>query len=176
MSNLPNHICPHCGRSNFKSQRGLTQHINSSKDCASKQSAKHYGIGKINTKQVDPDLEDTLVEDFLAWQGISPSKNDTDEVEKKLAENQEVRHNYAGIMQPMDDDLMGLLDDISDNLEYNPPDGNTEILFVPCRDYLEQFKEYCGKAKKAGKFTKDKVSAIKLMYTLWKKGYFGHLS
>ncbi len=180
---MPKIVCPHCGRANFKSQRGLTQHVQSSKSCAAAQSATKYGLRSkildqstkttgtvgIDKGALDTILQDVLAEDFLAWRGLSCKGNNTDKLGTAVNKLEETAANASFLHDDIDNAFLFNLNSESDSDASEATLDGHEI-FQPNRERIDMFREYCSKqGKKALNLNKDEVSAIKLMYTLRKK-------
>jgi hypothetical protein len=177
MSSKQRYACPHCLRDNFKSARGLTQHLACSKVCAQLHSnlAKVAGNKRTNDEAtldetapkkpaVATAINSILAKDFLARQQIMASS---------MATLQRNSHALpaAHLDHDMDADFGFLMDDDSD-------DGGGLLHMEEEEDYVappnsvsrDRFREYVADSKtNLLPLDKYQVAGIKLMDVLQKK-------
>ncbi len=166
--------CPYCKRDNFKTQRGLNQHVNASTYCRDQRQAQ---IGVVGAKRASdyplPSAKSTklqcmLVDDALAWQKLSANGD-------KMRQMQDDHRNATGDDIEMhndsfvfdDDDFYDALDAhaANDNDNYFGTGGNGSG--AASRETIDSFKEYVAFAqKKHGDLSKQDQGSIKLLSIL----------
>ena len=177
-------ICQFCKRDNFKSLRGLHQHLSRNKFCADK--ARSSGVNfetnkaatlELNGEPLNKDLAAIkegigaiLDEDQQAWQQLQHGS--PNECARSSNNN-----NMATNFDATNDDMAGSLQSSFELLNVDSFDEAPQIYFgvnedeaVPSSESISQFKEYVAKAyDEFAKLTKDEVCGIKLMDLLHRK-------
>lgn len=178
--------CPHCLRDNFKTERGLEQHLNTHSVCSQRQrlldipvaalkvpaaTSKHLAATKrrsndegLSPKQkVRGGLEGRRFP--IAQNNCENGDNTQPNVQLKDSsseDEQESHIGYENIFPPLDDDSVEL--DDKDNV-------NDAQMHLQCNDEtLRSFKAYAAEGKQHfGEFTRQEKAGIKLMDTLQRK-------
>ena len=186
MSNNQLIICNICKRDNFKSQRGLTQHLQKNKFCSQKASELTLrndhakgGHWQPNCGQVMPNPGANrandgamLPNDGQQQGGVSDQQSqrstglEMDALQGR--ENREVMDDDFAL--DFDDEDNALYDEVIEELRALPPPNEEANEFIPGLLALDQFQEYCLLAEDEFlPLTRHEITAIKLMDILRKK-------
>ncbi len=185
-------LCKYCGRDNFKSQRGLTQHIQASKYCRAqveKEIAASCGVAAAPGAEKNHTHAANALGSLVHMQHIAAASKIVQvqmdqgqlDASTELIGNVDVQHNRMDVQldqnavqeqqnfQVADDDDNPPFDDDS-SAESNAMAHEVEEDDDPARSNIKQFRAYVQHAKQNFmEFNKDEVAAIKLMNVLRKK-------
>ena len=171
------YACRHCGRSNFKSQKGLTQHLNSHSVCSLKEKQITLKIAHLSTskqKQLSsatdtPDHAQMPTKLRRMDKNDCPTSKDAGLAHAGASKARFTRDSGQKLGLESDDDN-GFLDMESDESE-DEREVNEEKVHLPVdTETLQNFKDYVLNARQHFlPFTKEEAEAIKLLDTLRKK-------
>ena len=195
MSRPSRFVCPHCSRNNFRSERGLHQHLLHNRVCSTleidKQNAvdtsKGFNIGGLKDPEaMAKGISEMFNEDKCARaqldgqggacggarSGSASNCNNNDLQDETIQDNEE--EDFVG---QVDDDLDAGTEEDKDQEDedeevqggdnYDQEQGNQ----VPVSDVSQtQFKQYAETAPtKFCDFTRQQVTSLKLLHTIRKK-------
>ncbi len=181
-------LCKYCGRDNFKSQRGLTQHIQASKYCRAqveKEIAASCGVAAAPGAEKNHTHAANALGSLVHMQHIAAAKIAQMQIDQgqldastELIGNVDVQHNRMDVQldqnavqeqqnfQVADDDDNPPFDNDS-SAGSNAMAHEVEEDDDPARSNIKQFRAYVQHAKQNFmEFNKDEVAAIKLMNVL----------
>jgi len=170
-------VCKHCGRSNFKGQKGLTQHLNSHSICSiaehqvTVKNANVLMTNNVENKRPNDNQNHGQVTKKQAQLKLRPPaqlKTTGLEQENQVSTSNQFQHREKFAELP--DDGMPFLGNSFDSDEED--EDTNQAQFDPPVDTktLAKFKEYVMHARRNfDHLSKEEIQAIKLMRTLRKK-------
>jgi hypothetical protein len=189
--------CVHCGKDNFKTQRGLTQHQQRSAHCNRDDDGFNYEISGYYTADEGMQYRNVLPKaaskrsderSLPNNKRKSSSKENSLLIQKFLpksvAENAQqcqpcgnpgtdmlgtTDEEYSTAMEYYSDEFGDRMEiDDEDSVLYENSDDESNTGVVPEEERMLQFREYCAKAKKFMPFSKEECDAINCMVALRK--------
>ena len=170
---MSSYTCPYCGRADFKSQRGLTQHLHYNLTCA-----QHLQRSDDENEQFSGGLtleaSDNSVQahrDQVQVQKNGPNVPDSVHSDDEQGSTDSENVQAGGVSNVWgSENLMFLDDDLSlESMDCTPEEARPAP-FKPSREALRVFREYVDEVSHHTRpFDKYEVEAIKLLDTLRKK-------
>ena len=182
--------CPHCGRDNFKNQRGLTQHQASSKMCRGKAramlgddsgfSVAHQYLPTTtvarskthNLDSISAFLVQTMQEDALARAKLGTKTNESANELRRLNpttdQHVQLGEFHASSQESSDYEMPFQLDSDSDESFISDDSQETEVAIADTSLRATFVKCVEDKTKTTCNMTQTQVNCIKLMSTLRK--------
>ena len=186
--------CEHCGKDNFRSERGLKQHLLYHQICSKKEREKYDGGGKNHEKSkaiigdldarraaVGKEIASMLDEDELAWEKQNAAQ-DMDMQETEVEDQQDDQNGDALDGESEDsDDGIGLFtyndlsddsnDDDDDEMEVDDDDDASDSSIAdPLNNARFSFAQYCRTAEaKFGPLEDHVITGTKLLTLLRNK-------